>query len=93
MVDIFAHTLSTPTLNQRLCHVSEPHPRGKALPFLHGSEALGNLTWPAHVITHIHSGLSLFPSSLPSIFLRCSGSVFTLSAVAVNRNTQHTRQT
>lgn len=47
MVDIFC---THPHLSRgMLCCASEPHPRRKVLPFLHDSEALGSLTWPAPV--------------------------------------------
>ena len=47
LVDIFCTHLHLS--RGMLCRASEPHPRRKVLPFLHGSEALGSLTWPARV--------------------------------------------
>lgn len=36
------------------------------MPFLHGPEALGSLTWPVHVTTNIHTGL--YPFRVFSVF-------------------------
>lgn len=72
-MDIFCTPCQHPHLDQRkACHSSEPHSRGRLLPFLCGFEALRSLTWPfqQHPFTQI-SLILLFFHSLQTIAWPC----------------------